>query len=167
MATFCIFFIGKKVEDTVSSAERKVTLEELIVYFNQTSDKLDDYIDDRKRTLLHKSSMSGDFKVVKYLVERGANIDARDDQHWTPIHWAIREGNFDICKYLIENGANTNAKTHSGWTLRHIAAICGHQEILQYLIDTGAITDENTVKNNFQIPTGNFEVRDETEAKMK
>ena len=73
-------FKGKKAEDTVPWAERKVTLEELIVYFNQASASLDDYIDDRKRTLLHKSSMSGDLKVVKYLVEKGANIDARDDQ---------------------------------------------------------------------------------------
>jgi len=126
-------FEGKKFED-----EGKVTLEELIVYFNHTSDKLDDYIDDRKRTLLHKSSMSGDSKVVKYLVERGANINARDDQNWTPLHLSIREGNFDVCKYLIENGANINAKTYSGWTPSYIANIYRRPKILQYLIETGA-----------------------------
>ncbi len=107
--------------------------------------------------------MSGDSKVVKYLVERGANIDARDDQNWTPLHWAIREGNFDVCKYLIKSGANTNVRTHSGWTFRHLATVYERTDILQYLPDTDEVTEENAVKDQtlYQIPSGNVKVIDE------
>jgi hypothetical protein len=157
---FLFLFQGTKDEYEV---DRKVTLEELILYYDQTSSSLNDYIDDRKRTLLHKSSMSGDSKVVKYLVERGANIDARDDQNWTPLHWAIREGNFDVCKYLIKSGANTNVRTHSGWTFRHLATVYERTDILQYLPDTDEVTEENAVKDQtlYQIPSGNVKVIDE------
>ena len=48
------------------------------------------------------------FKMVKLLIERGANVNAIDDTHHTPLHWA---SNKETAELLIVAGANINAKT--------------------------------------------------------
>ena len=47
---------------------------------------------DRGETALHGAAYRGAPSVVEYLVEQGAEIDARSDQGWTP--WTIANGVF-------------------------------------------------------------------------
>ena len=41
-------------------------------------------------TALHRSSYSGHTNIVKYLIEKGANVDGKTDDGWRPIHCATR-----------------------------------------------------------------------------
>ena len=41
-------------------------------------------------TALHRSSYSGHINIVKYLIEKGANVDGKTDDGWRPIHCATR-----------------------------------------------------------------------------
>jgi len=43
-----------------------------------------------------------DIEIVKYLVEKGANIHAYNED---AIIWAARNGHLEIVKYLVEKGA--------------------------------------------------------------
>ena len=48
--------------------------------------------------------------MVKYLVEKGANLEAQDQFNKTPLYLACYNNNIDIVKYLVEKGANLEAK---------------------------------------------------------
>ena len=49
-------------------------------------------VNDRGETALHGAAYRGAPSIVEYLVEQGAQIDARSDQGWTP--WTIANGVF-------------------------------------------------------------------------
>ncbi|KAF5567238.1 ankyrin 1 [Fusarium phyllophilum] len=49
-----------------------------------------------------------DFEKVRYIVKRGANVNALSPHHGSPLHQACRAGRFDIIKLLVEHGANVN-----------------------------------------------------------
>ncbi|WP_020535659.1 ankyrin repeat domain-containing protein [Lewinella cohaerens] len=54
-------------------------------------------------TPLHIASLSGNFKMVKYLVENGALVNAaRTGVYATPLCWA---DNVEIAQYLLDHGA--------------------------------------------------------------
>ncbi|XPS83969.1 putative peptidase C14, caspase [Desulfosarcina variabilis str. Montpellier] len=83
---------------------------------------------------------AGQLEIVKYLVSKGANVDAKDNAyHYTPLHAAVYTCNMDIAKYLIANGASINAKTISKETPLHLAVNCGDLKFVKYLISKGAV----------------------------
>jgi len=65
---------------------------------------------------LFKAINSNDLERVKYLVEKGANIESKDNFGCTPLHRASWGGNLDIVKYLVEKGANIESKDNDGCT---------------------------------------------------
>jgi hypothetical protein len=62
------------------------------------------------KTALHAVT---DLSAAKYLVQAGANINARDLERRTPLHTAFKKS---IIKYLLEAGANPLLKDASGKT---------------------------------------------------
>ena len=48
--------------------------------------------------------------IVQYLIEKGANIEAKGYQQKAPLHVACEKGHLPIVQYLIEKGANIEAK---------------------------------------------------------
>lgn len=64
--------------------------------------------------LLLKSCQSNDLDVVKYLVEKGADVNFAIYSSYeltnekTPLHYASETGNLEIVKYLLEKGAAKN-----------------------------------------------------------
>ncbi|CAK9253192.1 unnamed protein product, partial [Sphagnum jensenii] len=57
-------------------------------------------------TPLHRAAEKGHLDVVKYLVEKGADVKAANKYGYTPLHWAASSGKLDIVKYLVEKGAD-------------------------------------------------------------
>jgi len=55
--------------------------------------------------LLHVAVKHGHVKVVKLLVENGADVRARDDMGRTALRFAIDDAHDEIAAYLRENGA--------------------------------------------------------------
>ena len=83
------------------------------------------------------SSDKGNFPVVQYLIEKGANIEAKDNSQWTPLHIACWNGHLPVVQYLIEKGANIEANSKYGTPL-HIASYHGHTNVVKYLVSKGA-----------------------------
>ena len=54
---------------------------------------------------LHYASLRGNIRIMKLLVEVGADVDARDESQMTPINWAFSHGRREIIKVLKETGA--------------------------------------------------------------
>jgi ankyrin repeat protein len=51
----------------------------------------------------------GNFEVVKFLVEKGANVNCKSQGGSTPLMMASFIGSSQMVKYLIENGAEIDA----------------------------------------------------------
>jgi palmitoyltransferase ZDHHC13/17 len=53
-------------------------------------------------TLLHWAALNNRLQIAKYLIDRGAVIDAIGGiLQTTPLYWAIREGKIDMIIFLL------------------------------------------------------------------
>lgn len=64
--------------------------------------------DSAGNTALMKAVSNGHFRIVKLLIERGANTNTSVDG-WTILMEAARKGNLEIFELLLNNGADSNA----------------------------------------------------------
>jgi ankyrin repeat protein len=62
-------------------------------------------------TPLHHAAERGHEKIVAYLIEKKANVNANGGGGWTPLHLAAEKGQLAIVKLLVKAGAKVNAKT--------------------------------------------------------
>ncbi|MBW2263165.1 MAG: ankyrin repeat domain-containing protein, partial [Deltaproteobacteria bacterium] len=56
------------------------------------------------RSVLHFAARSGSVEVVKFLVEKGADLESEDADKQTVLHDAARWGGADLVKYLLDEG---------------------------------------------------------------
>ncbi|MEJ2719445.1 MAG: ankyrin repeat domain-containing protein [Deltaproteobacteria bacterium] len=80
-------------------------------------------------------------EVVKVLLDRGADVNARYGNPQTPLMKAAREGNLEIVRLLLKHGAEVNAKSDIGDTPLHLAAWKGHLDVAKLLLNNGAIVN--------------------------
>lgn len=90
---------------------------------------------------LHLAAYFNREKVVRLLVERGANINisARHIESLGPLHSALSSRNSKIAVFLLRNGASvTVAEQAGGLTPLHYAAINDMELAAQILLERGA-----------------------------
>ncbi len=69
---------------------------------------------------LQSASYYGHWDVVKLLLEKRAEVEARSADGWTALHLAVFRRHEPIDKLLLESGADTGAK--NGVSALHLAA---------------------------------------------
>mmetsp|Transcript_324 Transcript_324/g.817 ORF Transcript_324/g.817 Transcript_324/m.817 type:complete len:236 (-) Transcript_324:33-740(-) len=79
-------------------------------------------------TGLHYSALNGHCEIVKFLIEKGCDVNCTDDYDRTPMHWAAYNGQVEAGKILLEAGAHVMAKTKGGTTPYGMAALFCHGE---------------------------------------
>ncbi|KAJ1328888.1 ankyrin repeat domain-containing protein 50 [Microdochium nivale] len=86
------------------------------------------------------ASYYGHRTVVKLLLEKGAEIEAKDSEYGrTPLSWAAKNGHEASVKLLLEKGADIEAKdSEYGQTPLSWAAENGHEAIVKLLLEKGA-----------------------------
>jgi ankyrin repeat protein len=120
---------------------------------------------------LHFAARNANIEVARFLVSKGAAVDA---QSWgeTPLHWAAcNEENIDVAKFLVSKGANVNAKTSTlpvpvamsfCQTPLHVAVISGNVEFIKFLIaeraDVNAADDNGSTPLHMAVCSGNVAV---------
>lgn len=77
-----------------------------------------------------------DIRLVRILVEAGADVNAANRLGYTPLHNAAMINNSEIAKYLIEHGANIEARAMEGNTPLVVAY--ASPEVAFLLIEQGA-----------------------------
>lgn len=71
-------------------------------------------------TLLHWAALNNRLEVAKYLISKGAEVDAVGGVlQSTPLHWAIREGKVDMVVLLISYNAQISIVDHEGTLMLH------------------------------------------------
>ena len=90
-------------------------------------------------TVLHVAAYWGDLGLVKDLIGKGADVNAKSEAGFTVLHVVALSGNLDLVKYLVEEkNLDVNAKSESGWTVLHSAAGSGNLSLVKYLVENGA-----------------------------
>jgi ankyrin repeat protein len=88
-------------------------------------------------TALAGASRHGHLQVIKLLLAKGADVNAKGQYERTALSEASGSGHLEIVKLLLVKGADVNAKDDSGWTALMFAAMDGNVEIVQALLDKG------------------------------
>ncbi len=83
-------------------------------------------------TFRHAASC-GKAGVAKYLISKGAEIDALTSKRDTPLNRAIFWGHIEMVKILLENGADPTIRNDKGNNAFDIAKNRGELEILELL----------------------------------
>ncbi|MGY8713552.1 MAG: ankyrin repeat domain-containing protein, partial [Verrucomicrobiia bacterium] len=93
------------------------------------------------------------FEIAKFLIDKGANVNARDLIENTPLHDAAGAGHREIVALLNSKGADLNARNKDGETPIDLAAEW-QQETVDLLRKLGGRTgqeiDENMPYNSFE-----------------
>ena len=80
----------------------------------------------------------GDLGLVKTLLEKGANVNAKDDQGMTALIAASRQGRVEVAQLLVDRDADVNAIDSAGETALVYAASKGLFEVVKLLVENGA-----------------------------
>jgi ankyrin repeat protein len=70
----------------------------------------------RGSTLLIAAVVAGHIQIIKFLLNKGSNINQGDEDNWTPLHFASHFYYIDICNLLLSKGANLMLKSIGGKT---------------------------------------------------
>ncbi|KAF1957092.1 ankyrin, partial [Byssothecium circinans] len=76
---------------------------------------------------LCQAAANGHEAVVRLLVDKGTNINAKDPYGLTALHQAAANGHEAVVQLLMNKGADVNAKSSSRLTALHQASANGHE----------------------------------------
>ncbi|HEX8492252.1 MAG TPA: ankyrin repeat domain-containing protein [Pyrinomonadaceae bacterium] len=97
---------------------------------------------DTKQTLndqLWEAARKGDAAVVKALLDKGADVNAKFRYGATALSYAADKGHFEVVKILLERGADVNVRdTFYNATPLQWATEKSHTAIVKALLDKGA-----------------------------
>ena len=117
--------------------------------------------DFRRRTLLHAAAEHGCRPIVKELLARNADIDARDVNGNTPLRLAIRNGKLEIVEVLLFHGAEIADLSGEDWLL------CRRSHGEEYTYGFVVLTEEGLIDRHPEAAKRSASQIDEKLQKMK
>lgn len=91
-----------------------------------------------ENTAVHLAANHGNAKMLRYLIEAGADVDPKDAVGLTPLSHAAKLGYSECVKVLLEKKACTSNKDLRGRTPMFLASKKGHAGVMKELLEHGA-----------------------------
>jgi ankyrin repeat protein len=95
-------------------------------------------------TLIHSASQFGPVESVRFLIERGANINIRSSFMNTALHFAAINNSESVITLLLDKGMSVNVRGEHGNTPLHVAAHWGNLRATKVLVERGAALEETS-----------------------
>lgn len=98
-------------------------------------------------TGLMRAIQYGNKKMMKMLLNRGADVNIASNNGWTALIYSIfwRTADKDIMMTLLKNRANVDSIGNDGMSVLDCAIMYTNEEIVKDLVDAGAHINQNIV----------------------
>jgi len=94
-----------------------------------------DYKDEEGITPLHWSAINNQYAVCKYLLEQGADVNAKGgESNATAAMWAAQRCHFYVVNLMIQHGADLLLVDAQGYNILHLATIDGNAFLVVLLL---------------------------------
>jgi ankyrin repeat protein len=87
----------------------------------------------RQSTPLHVAVDLNNEPIARYLIEKGADLNAVNSNFWAPLFYAKEK---EIAKLLVEKGADINFKASNGTAVSWLL-LYRRKEVAEYLLEKG------------------------------
>lgn len=87
------------------------------------------------------AAKTGDTPALRYLLERGGDVNARDRYGQTALMLAACHGHAGVVRLLIDRDAHLNVTAKYGLSALMLSVINGHAEVARMLVRAGADTN--------------------------
>ena len=152
----------KEKDENIQKVIKYGLLEDLKAYIIDIKDA--NTILDNQHTLLTFATENEQYKIIEYLIFKGADLNKRNGKLETPLFIAIRNNDIKSVKILLKGGANPDTLDILKRTPLIYAIENGFDNIAIYLIDSGADVNATNGINegtlNMAIRLGRITVRD-------
>lgn len=96
-------------------------------------------------TLLHIAAQQGQIPVMRVLIERQADLNAKDMVGRTPLHYALMVGKRPAVQLLLEKGADIHIQAEEGMTCLHSATMSNDPVLVQLCVERGISVDAKSL----------------------
>lgn len=118
--------------------------------------------DTRGKTLLHFAAKQGNRELVKFLIEKGADANAKDENGYTPLHEAAFFNRPSAVEELILKKAKIDEACNvevNGYTTLRIAIVMNHLNIVKILVKAGADVNKRSHTGGVPLHTATFALK--------
>ena len=95
-----------------------------------------------KESALTLACYKGNYEMVRFLLEAGADREHKTDEMHTALMEASMDGHTDVARLLLDSGCNVNMPPDSFESPLTLAACGGHFDLARLLIERGANLEE-------------------------
>lgn len=103
-------------------------------------------LQDKGRRPIHFACLNnGTEEMIKYLVNKGVDLEAEDNLMTKPIHLACVYGTIEMVEILVNKGVDLEAQDDLGLNAIHFACRHGTQKMIDFLVSKGANLESRIV----------------------
>ena len=107
-------------------------------------------VDETGNASIHYAAQNGDFELIKFLKENGANPDIKNADGITPLSLAAKNGYADIARYLAKlDSVNVNASDNHGVTPLYHCVEGGHSDCVSFLLEADGVNVNEADENGY------------------
>ena len=88
-------------------------------------------------SIAHTAAENPDIRIIKLLVERGADVNVLDFYDNTPLYYAAGNNTLEMVKYLVSLGNDPLHENIDGDNLLTFSACNPHKDVLEYFLQQG------------------------------
>lgn len=100
-------------------------------------DDIVNYVYTFRETPLHVAVKNKDERIIKLLLDHGADVNAAANNQKTPLHYAVEYKYRETAKILIRRGARINSKIENDLTALHVAVKNKDYKMVRLLLKSG------------------------------
>jgi len=97
-----------------------------------------------KQNLIHVICMYGFEDIIKYIVDKGVNLELEDEHKCRPIHYVCKYSSFDVIKHIVEKNIDLECETIDKFKPIHYVCIYQTHDVIEYFVNKGVNLESET-----------------------